>query len=101
MEKVYLLNSRGLHGWGRPCLKRARSSQECSDFLTAFRHSYKNESEIQLIDEITSIIRKYDYLNCKQNYDEALEEISNIVYLDMPSGNIIKHYERITGYVIS
>lgn len=76
-------------------------SQECSDFLTAFRESYENEREIQLIDKITSIIRNYDYLNCKQNYDEALEEIINIDYLDLPSGNIIKHYERITGYVIS
>ena len=70
------------------------SQREFERFLEAFRRSYRGKKEMELADEIIKIIKRNKLLSSKENYDNALEAIINIEYLELPKEILIKHYEK-------
>jgi len=65
---------------------------EFIEFMINFRIIYGGKKEMELADEIIEIIKRNKYLDDKENYDNALEEIVQIEYLGLPKGKLIKHY---------
>jgi len=62
-------------------------------FLESFRRSYKNKIEYELASLIIQIIKKYNNLSNKEDYENTLKDILQLLYLNVPI-SVIKYYEK-------
>ena len=71
-----------------------KTYKEFNNFMKSFKKRYRLEEEYKLAENIINIVRNNNHLSNRENYDNALNQISNINYLNITGYKKIKHYVK-------